>query len=124
YAELVYRCKQLMMRVALASETNVLAQALNRISEQDRRTRDFTLNSLRDALRDVIASFPVYRTYVVCGDAPVSDRDRRYTQAARHAVQTQNPASDPGVFDFLRDVLLLEPAPHVGEEERAERCRF
>ncbi|HEU5431503.1 MAG TPA: malto-oligosyltrehalose synthase, partial [Thermomicrobiales bacterium] len=124
YADLVYRSKQLMMRVALASETNVLARALNRISEHDRRTRDFTLNSLRDALRDVIASFPVYRTYVVCGETPVSDRDRRYVEAAVAAAKRRNPASDPSVFDFLRDVLLLEAGPAVGEAERTERCRF
>ncbi|HEU0115358.1 MAG TPA: malto-oligosyltrehalose synthase, partial [Thermomicrobiales bacterium] len=124
YADLVYRSKQLMMRVALASETNVLAQALNRISEQDRRTRDFTLNSLRDALRDAIASFPVYRTYVVCGETPVSDRDRRSIEAAVAAAKRRNPASDPSVFDFLRDVLLLESGPEVGAAEQAERCRF
>ncbi|HEX5499376.1 MAG TPA: malto-oligosyltrehalose synthase, partial [Thermomicrobiales bacterium] len=124
YADLVYRSKQLMMRVALASETNVLARALNRISEQDRRTRDFTLNSLRDALRDVIASFPVYRTYVICGETPVSERDHRYIDAAVALAKRRNPASDPSVYDFLRDVLLLEPAPEVGEAERADRCRF
>ncbi len=124
FADLVYRSKQLMMRVALASETNVLAQALNRISEQDRRTRDFTLNALRDALRDVIASFPVYRTYVVCGETPVSDRDRRYIEAAVAQAKRRNPASDPGVFDFLRDVLLLEPGDGLGDAEQAERCRF
>ena len=56
--------KRLMMRTAMASELNVLARALNRISETDRRFRDFTLNSLRRALVEVIACFPVYRTYV------------------------------------------------------------
>ena len=60
--------KSLMLRTALASETNVLARALNRISEQNRRTRDFTLSALRNALREVITAFPVYRTYVACDD--------------------------------------------------------
>ena len=48
----------------MASELNVLAYALNRLSERDRRTRDFTLNSLREVLREVVACFPIYRTYV------------------------------------------------------------
>jgi (1->4)-alpha-D-glucan 1-alpha-D-glucosylmutase len=66
FAAIAFAAKDLMLRTALASETNVLARALNRISEQNRRTRDFTLSALRHALREVIASFPVYRTYVVC----------------------------------------------------------
>ena len=60
------RCesKRLIMATAMASELNVLAHALERIAEGNRRSRDFTLNSLRDTLTEVIAFFPVYRTYV------------------------------------------------------------
>ena len=47
FAAIAYETRDLMLRTALASETNVLARALNRISEQNRRTRDFTLSSLR-----------------------------------------------------------------------------
>ena len=39
-------------RVALASELNVLANQLTRIALSKRRTCDFTLNSLRDALTE------------------------------------------------------------------------
>ena len=66
FAAIAYGAKGLMLRTALASETNVLARALNRISEQNRRTRDFTLSALRHAVREVIASFPIYRTYIAC----------------------------------------------------------
>jgi (1->4)-alpha-D-glucan 1-alpha-D-glucosylmutase len=66
FAAVAYEAKGLMLRTALASETNVLARALNRISEQNRRTRDFTLSALRNALREVITAFPVYRTYIAC----------------------------------------------------------
>ena len=62
--DLAYRCRKLIMRVALDSELNVLANQLTRIALSKRRTCDFTLNSLRDALTEVVASFPVYRTYV------------------------------------------------------------
>ena len=48
----------------MSSELNVLSRRLDRISEQHRSSRDFTLESLRDALREVIACFPVYRTYI------------------------------------------------------------
>jgi (1->4)-alpha-D-glucan 1-alpha-D-glucosylmutase len=124
-----------MLRTALASETNVLARALNRISEQNRRTRDFTLSALRHALREVIASFPIYRTYITCEDQvalptpdtrhPAPDtRDQRAIERAVALAKRRNPASDPTVFDFLLDVLLLREDDTLSETERAERCRF
>ncbi len=66
FTALAYQDEGIILRTALASETNVLARALNRISEQNRRTRDYTLSALRHALREMIASFPIYRTYVTC----------------------------------------------------------
>ena len=124
FADLVYAKKRLIMRVALASEVNVLARALNRISEQGRRSRDFTLNNLRDALREIIACFPVYRTYIVCQDGIVAENDRRTIEAAVAQAKRRNPASDPSVLDFVRDVLLLRHQDDVTEAQRAEQCRF
>ena len=69
FEAIAYDAKNLMLRTALASETNVLARALNRLSEENRRSRDFTLNALRHALREVIAGFPVYRTYITSREA-------------------------------------------------------
>jgi (1->4)-alpha-D-glucan 1-alpha-D-glucosylmutase len=124
FSAVAYEAKGLMLRTALASETNVLARALNRISEQSRRTRDFTLSALRNALREVITAFPVYRTYVVCDGRDVSDRDRRAIERAVSLAKRRNPASDPSVFDFLEDVLLLRDDGALSEGERDERCRF
>src|SRR5262249_8614859 len=124
FHELVYEKKQLIMRVALASEVNVLAEAINRISEQDRHTRDFTLNNLRFAVREIIASFPVYRTYAVYEEGVIHPTDRRYIERAVVLAKRRNPASDPLVFDFVRDVLLLRRLEELSEEQRDERCRF
>jgi (1->4)-alpha-D-glucan 1-alpha-D-glucosylmutase len=124
YDDLVYANKKLIMRLALASEVNVLALQLNRISEQHRRTRDFTLNALRDALREIIACFPIYRTYVVCEEGVIRDADREAIESAVLQAKRRNPASDLVVFDFLRDVLLLRFAPDVSERQRVDQCRF
>ncbi len=124
YDDLVYANKKLIMRVALASEVNVLALQLNRISELHRRTRDFTLNALRDALREIIACFPIYRTYAVCEEGLIRDTDREAIESAVLQAKRRNPASDLAVFDFLRDVLLLRFAPDVSERQRVEQCRF
>src|SRR5262249_60229381 len=80
FDDLVYNCKKLILKVALASELNVLATALSRIALSNRHTCDFTVNSLRSALGEVIASFPVYRTYV--SSTGVSAEDRRYIEQA------------------------------------------
>ncbi len=69
-----YVCKKLIMSTSLASELNVLAYSLHEIAERDRRSRDFTLDSLRDALKEVIACFPVYRTYMNASRAGATDR--------------------------------------------------
>ncbi len=124
FAAIAYETRDLMLRTALASETNVLARAVNRISEQNRRTRDLTLSSLRHALREVIANFPIYRTYIVCNGQGVPERDRRAIERAVRDAKRRNPAMAPSVFDFLRDVLLLREDPVLSEQELAERCRF
>jgi (1->4)-alpha-D-glucan 1-alpha-D-glucosylmutase len=124
FHDLVYQKKQLIMRVALASEVNVLAEALNRISEQDRHTRDFTLNNLRFALREIIASFPVYRTYVNYGEGVVHAQDRRSIERAVSLAKRRNPASDPLVFEFVRGVLLPQDQPNLTDDQLAERARF
>jgi (1->4)-alpha-D-glucan 1-alpha-D-glucosylmutase len=128
FSAVAYEAKGLMLRTALASETNVLARALNRISEQNRRTRDFTLSALRNALREIITAFPVYRTYITCDGREISDHDRRAIARAVALAKRRNPASDPSVFDFLADVLLLQGDAGddgaLSEQERDERCRF
>jgi (1->4)-alpha-D-glucan 1-alpha-D-glucosylmutase len=121
FDDVVYASKKLIMETALASELNVLAHSLNRISEQHRRSRDFTLNSLRSALIAFIASLSVYRTYVDEHGATPEDRETigNAVRQARH----RNPALESSIFDFLLDVLLPrrpeEPNGHT--ETAAER---
>ena len=75
FAEMAYRGKLLIMETSMASELHVLGHRLNVMSEKHRSSRDFTLGSLTHALRQLIASFPVYRTYV--GDTPADPRRTR-----------------------------------------------
>lgn len=103
FDEIVYRSKKLIMKVAMASELGVLANHVSRVAQADRRTRDFTRTALRSALMEIVACFPVYRTYIV--DEPSSE-DRRYVEWAVSVAKKRSPASDLTVFDFLRDVLL------------------
>jgi (1->4)-alpha-D-glucan 1-alpha-D-glucosylmutase len=106
--DLGYNCRKLIIRVSLASELNVLASQLTRIALSKRRTCDFTLNSLRDALTEVVASFPVYRTYITSSE--VSDKDVGYIRSAISAAKWRSPAADTSIFDFVGQVLLTRIA--------------
>ncbi|MCY1030930.1 malto-oligosyltrehalose synthase [Corallococcus sp. BB11-1] len=124
FAELVYQKKLLIMRVSMASEINVLAHELNRISEMNRRTRDFTLNSLRRALIEFIALFPVYRTYVDGWRQELDARDVQYIEWTLQRAKERNTNTNASIFDFLRDILLGRYPEHVGDEEKAVMLRF
>jgi len=111
FEELAYFGKHAIMRSALASELTVLATELLRIARADRRTRDFTFNTLRRALAEVAACMPVYRTYLVEGP---SAQDLRYVNWAVAHARRRSRAADVSIFDFVRASLLgqaLEGAP-------------
>jgi (1->4)-alpha-D-glucan 1-alpha-D-glucosylmutase len=108
YEDLLYQSKILIIRTALASELNVLASQLSRIALADRQTCDFTVNNLREALSEVVASFPVYRTYLAPGR--FSDQDRHGLEWAVASARKRNPEAGADVFDFIREVLSGEIA--------------
>ncbi len=122
FAEVVYASKKAIITTSMAAELNVLAAALNRISESDRRYRDFTLDSLQEALEEVVACFPVYRTYVRPTGSTSADAamvDRVIAEALR-----RNPALEPTIFGFIREMLLPPSRPASDPAEHDRRVRF
>jgi (1->4)-alpha-D-glucan 1-alpha-D-glucosylmutase len=122
YQDLIYEKKKLIMQTSMPSEINMLGHYLNRISEKDCHTRDFTLNNLTTAIMEVIANFPVYRTYVT--QSGVNERDQRYIEQAVSRAKRKNPALSATVFDFLEKVLLLQYPEHFEEPDRMEWLDF
>jgi (1->4)-alpha-D-glucan 1-alpha-D-glucosylmutase len=123
FDDLVYESKKLIMQASMASEINVLGHHLNLLSERDRRSRDFTLNSLTNAIREIIACFPVYRTYVTDGPEPLLDRDRAYIRLAVARAKRRNPALSGLVFDFVKSLLLKEWDERTSTDRR-DQLRF
>ena len=121
FEEIAYRSKHIIMRTALASELTVLANRLAHLARRDRRTRDFTLNTLRRALAEVIACFPVYRTYIT--DKP-SPEDRRYIEWAVATSKRRSRAADASIFDFVLGALLGEPPEGSPPQQVAEALAF
>ncbi len=125
--EIVYEAKRMILRDALASELSVLADQLDDISAANRRSRDFTPQSLRTGLREVIAGFPVYRSYVGwdadSGEPIVQATDRHAIEAAVEAARRRNTGADPSLFAFIRDVLLVQ-VEGATDEQRAAHGRL
>jgi (1->4)-alpha-D-glucan 1-alpha-D-glucosylmutase len=125
FTDLLYECKRLILKAAMSSELQVLARRLDRIAKRHRYSRDFTLNSLQHALSEVIACFPVYRSYLRRGQhaTPGAD-DRLHISSAVRAAKRRNPAQDTSVFDFVGSVLLLDAPPGLSQGDRSERRDF
>jgi (1->4)-alpha-D-glucan 1-alpha-D-glucosylmutase len=123
FGHLVYAKKGQVMRLSLANDVNVLGNLVDRLSEQNRWFRDFTLQALARALSETIACFPVYRTYLAPGK-PVREEDRQVVERAIAAAKRRNPAIEASVFNFLRDILLFQFPENLEAAAREEHTRF
>jgi (1->4)-alpha-D-glucan 1-alpha-D-glucosylmutase len=123
-ADLVHEAKRLIMQTTMAGEINELGFELDRLSETNRLSRDFTLPSLVRVIREVVAAFPVYRTYVGDRGLEVSPRDRIYIERAVAEARRRNRQVSASVFDFVRDTLLLKTPGGASDAERRARLRF
>jgi (1->4)-alpha-D-glucan 1-alpha-D-glucosylmutase len=115
FEDVLYWSKRLIIETAMASELNVLTHLFDRIAQGSRRSRDFTRESLRDVLTEVVACFPVYRTYV--GENGWTPEDRAVVERAIARARRRNPAMEGSLFDFFREVMLpreveAEPLPN------------
>jgi (1->4)-alpha-D-glucan 1-alpha-D-glucosylmutase len=107
FGALIHEKKLNVELVALGSEVNRLTSLFVEICENNRDRRDYTREEIRRALREVAACFAVYRTYVVPEREQILSEDRaRIDQAVSQAKKRTNDP-DPGVLDFIGDVLAL-----------------
>jgi (1->4)-alpha-D-glucan 1-alpha-D-glucosylmutase len=124
YESLLYHAKKLVLHVSMSSELNVMSRELDRISEQHRWSRDFTLESLRSALLETIACFSVYRTYITLDVERLDAEDERHISVAFDRAKRQNRAINESVFDFLQSVLLRDDPEGLTPAQRAQRRHF
>ena len=135
FDDVLYWSKRLIIETAMASELTVLTHMLDRIAQSSRKSRDFTRDSLRDVIVEVVACFPVYRTYV--DEDGWTPEDRAVVERAIARARRRNPAMESTLFDFVREVVLPrdvepEPVPNdrrggyppVSQEDTRERLRF
>ncbi|HEX8915589.1 MAG TPA: malto-oligosyltrehalose synthase [Humisphaera sp.] len=122
FHRLVYEKKKLILARSLASELRMLAHRLDWLAQGHRSSRDFTQAALTEALREVIACFPVYRSYVT--EAGASDVDAERIDRAVDAALKRNPTAEASAFRFVRDALLLKIPQAATPEGRAAYAAF
>ena len=98
--------KRRVLETLLTSEFTVLTRLLARIANGHYSTRDYSEDSLRQALELYVLHFPVYRTYLTAAGPTAHDRALITETIARARAEWF--AADDGIFDFLRDVLTMD----------------
>ncbi|MBF0526754.1 MAG: malto-oligosyltrehalose synthase, partial [Deltaproteobacteria bacterium] len=121
YEDLMRDNKKLMIQEDMAGDVHNLALLLKKISSRDRHGSDITLNALQRALTEVLAVFPVYRTYI--SQVAVSENDRKTILEALDRAGANFPALLHG-FTFVRRFLLLDFPDYVSEEEKRGWLHF
>jgi (1->4)-alpha-D-glucan 1-alpha-D-glucosylmutase len=107
--EIVYRAKLAVLDGGLAADLTRLVSRLAEVCERHRRHRDHTRRDLHDALVEIAAAFPVYRTYVAAGadGALVSTpEDVAVVERAVLSAGVRRPDLDEDLLALVRDVLL------------------
>jgi (1->4)-alpha-D-glucan 1-alpha-D-glucosylmutase len=98
--------KRRVLETLLTSEFTVLTRLLARIAAGHYSTRDFSADSLRQALELYILHFPIYRTYLT--SAGPTEHDRALISETIEKARADWFAADEGIFEFLRDTLTMD----------------
>jgi (1->4)-alpha-D-glucan 1-alpha-D-glucosylmutase len=115
FGDLVAEKKRLVMGKHMAADVDNLALLLKRIAGRYRHGGDITLYGLRRALVEVMAQFPVYRTYV--SHEARNDTDEQYIQSAVSKAEQSNPGL-ANELAFIEKFLLLRFDDYLGEQDK------
>ena len=121
FSSILLASKQRVLETLLASEFTVLTRLLVRIANGHYTTRDFSADSLRQALELYVLQFPVYRTYIDTHGPSATDRSLIDETIARARVHWLG--AEQGIFDFLHSVLTMDLARIKGAATGRSRIR-
>jgi len=122
FEELIYQKKRFILQRSLASDWRMLTERLARLARTDRRARDFTFTDLHQVLGEIIACFPVYRSYI---DSPdIRNDDLTHLESALHCAIDRNPQWGADMFHFAGDMILQRYPDSFTSRDRARQLRF
>ncbi len=121
FSDVLREKKLQVLRQVLGSDVNMLTSMLLNICERHIHHRDHTRHELHEALQELIAEFPVYRSYVRPNLGLIDPEDEMVVTTALRAVETTRPDLSPDLLKFIGDILLLKL---TGELEAEFVARF
>ncbi len=121
YEDLVRKNKKVIIEEDMAGDVYNLAQLVKGVAGRDRHGSDLTLYGLQRAFKEVLAAFPLYRTYI--NAQSFATEDREHIEHAIKVVTNRNPAL-LNELSFIRRFLLLEFPDYVSDDERDQWLRF
>ncbi len=113
-----------ILELSFASELEVLVSDLKRLADHDRHTRDYTAFASRRALVEIIARFPVYRSYLTDGEP--APEDRSLIEETVEAAKRSSALPDVTVHDFAAGALLSDlsfPPKAISDPDLIRRFR-
>ncbi len=116
WAAMMREKKDLVLTEILGSDVNRLTALFLQICEQDWTHRDYTRHEIHEAIREAVAAFPVYRTYVQPDAGKVTEADAGFIHAGIAAAIAGRPELDEALFRFLERVLTLDAGGALGAE--------
>jgi (1->4)-alpha-D-glucan 1-alpha-D-glucosylmutase len=105
FADVAYERKIWVISALFSGEMQDLGAHLASLSEEDRNARDLSPRDMTQAIIEVTACMPVYRTYT--DSLEVRDIECDYVRAACEEARRRNPHVDALVYDFVERVLTL-----------------
>jgi (1->4)-alpha-D-glucan 1-alpha-D-glucosylmutase len=119
--ELTISKKKLIIETRLAGELERLALFIENISGRDRYGIDLTRNGLKSALIELLANFPVYRTYI--NKENYSEADRKYVTYVVEKLKAENPQLI-NEFIYIGNLLLMNYGDHFTREQKESSLDF
>jgi (1->4)-alpha-D-glucan 1-alpha-D-glucosylmutase len=99
--------KREILQTALVSDVERLTNLLATICDAYPTQRDHTHSELGEAVVELIAAMPVYRTYVDPTRGTASDVDAGVVRGAAVQAQSGNPNVDGRLLDFIADLFVF-----------------
>jgi (1->4)-alpha-D-glucan 1-alpha-D-glucosylmutase len=121
FSKLLYEKKKVIIERQLTGDLDNLAFLLKSIANKYRHGRDITLNGLRNGMVEILAYFPVYRTYISSWE--VDEEDRRIIQETVRKAKAGKPEFETEIL-LIEKFLLLDFFEEFTDEERKDCIDF
>lgn len=116
--------KRLMIGKHLAGDIDNLAHLLKQLADRHRYASDFTMYGLKRALVEVLALFPVYRTYISQDGARKADQECMTQVLQRAKESPPDFINIDEALSFIEKFLLLNFDDNLSNEEKQHWLHF